>query len=82
MEKAKVKAFQVTEDHFRGATPVPEWMEGRARLLDFDGISGKIEITKHGSYWLVRPGEWFVFLEPGFIVAGARVFHEYYEPIE
>jgi len=44
MEKAKVKAFQVTEDHFRGATPVPEWMEGRARLLDFDGISGKIEI--------------------------------------
>lgn len=82
MEKAKVKAFQVTAEHFRGTAPVPKWMDGVAKCVDFDGVSGKIQNIEHGSYWIVNPGDWFIFFDPGMIICSARLFHEQYEAIE
>lgn len=82
MKKFAVKAFRIEAGHFAGTVPVPEWMKGRARLCDWDGTAGRVVIEETCGYWIVNAGDWFIFLDPGFLVTNGRLFPEFYEAIE
>lgn len=78
----EIDAIQVDTDLLAGKTPLPEWMQGKAQSRDFDGVSAKIEILAHGSYWIVNVGDWFIGWRPGVGVMSPRLFKEHYEAIE
>lgn len=78
-KKRQVRAFQLEAGHFTGEKAAPEWMKGRAELIEWSGTCGKLHDLRSDGYWLVNASDWVIFLDPGFMVTNARLFHEFYE---
>lgn len=79
MAKHKVKAFEMTAEHWTAKAPLPAWCDGLARATNWQGVSGDLENLKRESHWICGPGDWVVQSGESFIIVGPRAFHEFYE---